>query len=281
MTRRPRPIAAGSIRPLRGRVCASPARWGAACRPALLLMVVFCAWLFLTRLQFPKTNGRMAVEGLRAPVEVLRDRYGVPHIYARSAHDIWFAEGFVHAQDRFWQMEFWRRLGAGRLSELFGKTTLETDKFLRTLGIRKVAEAEFEQYSAESKGYFEAYSAGVYAYIMHRQPWRLGLVRDLLCEVVRVGYMTCNSTGAHILIHCELQHMQLELLRRLDEYRTMVTRVRRDLLRNLPMRGHERDCAVLLDQCEYVSNLILFIQRHDMHEVVDDYQRRGCAALAG
>ena len=136
----------------------------------LLVVLVFGAWLWLTRRPYPQTRGSIRAEGLSAPVEVLRDRYGVPHIYARSAEDLFFAQGFVHAQDRFWQMEFWRRISSGRLSELFGKSTLETDKFMRTLGFHRIAEREFEQLSPNEKRYFESYAAGVNAYILHRRP---------------------------------------------------------------------------------------------------------------
>ena len=146
----------------------------------LLVVLVFGAWLWLTRRPYPQTRGSIRAEGLSAPVEVLRDRYGVPHIYARSAEDLFFAQGFVHAQDRFWQMEFWRRISSGRLSELFGKSTLETDKFLRTLGIYRVAQREFGELSPDTRRYLEAYAAGVNAYALKRRPARLGLEFALL-----------------------------------------------------------------------------------------------------
>jgi penicillin amidase len=152
----------------------------AAAAVLLLVALVFGAWLWLTRQPYPRTRGRIRVEGLTAPVEVLRDRYGVPHVYARTAEDLFFAQGFVHAQDRFWQMEFWRRISSGRLSELFGKSTLETDKFLRTLGVYRVAQREFDLLSPETRRYLEAYAAGVNAYALKRPPARLGLEFALL-----------------------------------------------------------------------------------------------------
>jgi penicillin amidase len=147
----------------------------AAAAVLFVVLLLLGAWLWVTRRPYPQTRGRMRVEGISAPVEILRDRYGVPHIYARAAADLFFAEGFVHAQDRFWQMEFWRRVSSGRLSELFGKSTLETDKFLRTLGFHRVAQQEFEALPAETRGYMEAYAAGVNAYALKRHPARLGL----------------------------------------------------------------------------------------------------------
>jgi len=145
-----------------------------------LAALLFGAWLWVTRWPYPKTRGKITLEGLSAPVEIFRDRYGVPHIYARSSEDLFFAQGFVHAQDRFWQMEFWRRLGSGRLSELFGEKLLETDKFLRTMGFYEVAEEQYEKYGAETRAYLEAYAEGVNAYILDRRPARLGLEFALL-----------------------------------------------------------------------------------------------------
>jgi penicillin amidase len=152
----------------------------AAAAVLFLAAMVFGGWLWLTRRPYPQTRGRLRVEGLSAPVEILRDRYGIPHVYARSAEDLFFAQGFVHAQDRFWQMEFWRRISSGRLSELFGKSTLETDKFLRTLGLYRAAQREVGLLSPETRRYLEAYAAGVNAYALKRRPARLGLEFALL-----------------------------------------------------------------------------------------------------
>jgi penicillin amidase len=133
------------------------------------------AWLVLTRISFPRVRGTQKLEGLSATVTIQRDKYGVPHIYARTSKDLFFAEGYVHAQDRFWQMEFCRRIGAGRLSEIFGKSQLQTDIFLRTLGIARAAQQEYEQADPELKGLLGAYAAGVNAWILKRSPARLGL----------------------------------------------------------------------------------------------------------
>ncbi len=97
-------------------------------------------------------------------MEVFRDRWGVPHIYARSAPDLFFAQGYVHAQDRLWQMDLQRRVGSGRLSELMGEMTLEVDRFFRVVGLKRAAEAEFEAMDDEMRGVLEAYAAGINAY---------------------------------------------------------------------------------------------------------------------
>ncbi len=86
---------------------------------------------------FPKTDGEIKLAGLDGQVDVLRDHMGIPHIYASSQHDLFFAQGYIHAQDRFWQMDSWRHIGSGTISEMFGSGQVETDTFLRTLGWRK------------------------------------------------------------------------------------------------------------------------------------------------
>src|SRR5215216_4005463 len=92
---------------------------------------------------FPQIDGEIRLEGLNAPVDIYRDQMGVPHIYATTSDDLFFAQGYIHAQDRFWQMDAWRHIGSGTLSEMFGSTQLETDTFLRTLGWRVTAEQEY------------------------------------------------------------------------------------------------------------------------------------------
>ncbi len=148
---------------------------------AFVVVVVFVVgFVYLPRRAFPKTRGKIVVDGLKAPVEIIRDSFGVPHIYARSGEDLFFAQGYVHAQDRFWQMEFNRRVTSGRLSEFFGEKTLNTDIYLRTMGLRYVAEEEYAHLDAESKRYVDAYAAGVNAYIKDKKPAELGLEFALL-----------------------------------------------------------------------------------------------------
>lgn len=106
-------------------------------------------------------TGTLAVDGLSGPVDVLRDTLGVPHIWAGSVEDAVFAQGFVHASDRLWQIEMFRRVATGRLSEIFGEATLSSDRFLRTLGIARAAERAAEALDAESLAIVEAYVRGV------------------------------------------------------------------------------------------------------------------------
>ena len=121
-------------------------------------------WYLFAR-SFPQTTGQIQVPGLEASVAVYRDRWGVPHVYAESSHDLFFAQGYVTAQDRLWQMEFHRRAGSGTLSEVLGPGALEADRFVRTLGWRRIAEAEVGLLDTETRQILEAYSEGVNAFI--------------------------------------------------------------------------------------------------------------------
>lgn len=115
---------------------------------------------------FPLTDGEINIPGLFSDVKVYRDEYGIPNIYAESSHDLFMAQGYIHAQDRFWQMDFWRHIGSGRLSEMFA-SEVETDAFLRTLGWQKIAEQELQSIDSNSLALLEAYSEGVNAYLSH------------------------------------------------------------------------------------------------------------------
>ncbi len=134
---------------------------------SLVIVGVILAGLgiWLVRRPWPQINGTVAVSGLSAPVEILRDEWGVPHIYAENERDLFFAQGYVHAQDRLWQMEFNRRIGGGSLSAILGEATLETDRFLRTLGLHRAAEEDWALVGDDTRAILEAYSAGVNAYI--------------------------------------------------------------------------------------------------------------------
>lgn len=146
----------------------------------VLVLVIAGYGTYLIRRPYPQIAGTLAVAGLQAPVEVIRDRWGVPHLFARNEHDLLFAQGFVHAQDRLWQMELNRRTASGRLSEIFGAVTLETDRFLRTVGLRRAAEAEWAIQPADVKALAAAYAEGVNAFIAtHRDrlPVEFALLR--------------------------------------------------------------------------------------------------------
>lgn len=121
----------------------------------------------LSRRRLPQTSGRLTVQGLDGAVEVWRDRWGVPHLYAATAHDLFFAQGFVHAQDRLWQMELNRRVAHGRLSELFGELALDTDRTARTFGFGRLGRADWARADEEGRQAVLAYADGVNAFLDH------------------------------------------------------------------------------------------------------------------
>ncbi|HQV63928.1 MAG TPA: penicillin acylase family protein, partial [Anaerolineales bacterium] len=129
---------------------------------------------------FPQIDGELQVNGLDAAVDIYRDNMGIPHIYASTTHDLFFAQGYVHAQDRFWQMDAWRHIGSGELSKMFGSGQVETDSFLRTLGWRQTAEAEWEQLDPESKAFLLAYVDGVNSYLKDHKDTALSLEYAIL-----------------------------------------------------------------------------------------------------
>ena len=129
---------------------------------------------------FPKIDGEIQLEGLNGPVDIYRDQMGIPHIYASTSHDLFFAQGYVHAQDRFWQMDTWRHIGSGTLSEMFGGGQIETDTFLRTLGWRLTAEQEYAEFDSDSKAIIDSYTEGVNAYLKDHDTTALSLEYAIL-----------------------------------------------------------------------------------------------------
>ncbi len=121
------------------------------------------AWHWLARRPLPKQKGAISLPGLNGPVSIDRDRWGVPHIAADHARDLWFAEGFCHGQDRLWQLDFYRRVVSGRLSEMAGAETLPVDRLMLTLGVRRTAECEAESLDPELRALLERFCEGVNA----------------------------------------------------------------------------------------------------------------------
>ncbi len=159
------------------------------CSPQSLLAVV-CAALLLTtscvrqpgsdlmtesalrdeaKYRLSQIEGRLSITGLRQPVTVIRDRWGVPHIYADTVEDLFFAQGFVAAQDRLYQMDIWRRTGRGELSAVFGEEFIERDRIARLTRFRGNLSAEWESYSPQTKMIAESFTSGINALIEEQQ----------------------------------------------------------------------------------------------------------------
>jgi penicillin amidase len=150
------------------------ARWLIGLVASLISVAAFggaCAWFFLQS-SLPQTEGRLTAHGLSEPVAIDRDINGVPHIRARSQADAYFALGYVHAQDRLWQMEAMRRFGSGRLSEALGRQTLNIDRTMRALGLYRIAEGIYDGLDPNVRAGLDAYTQGVNSYLdHHRGAW--------------------------------------------------------------------------------------------------------------
>ena len=203
----------------------------------VLLLVLLCgaSYYYFVKRPLPKLEGEIRIKGLHAPVQVLRDSWGVPHIYAEDEHDLFMAQGFVQAQDRLWQMESNRRLASGRLSELIGPPSLELDRLVRTLGVMRAARREVASYNPSDLNRLNAFAAGVNAFIEHRkdslplefrllnvtpEPWRpedsiawakmmalLGHLLPILLPELILPYLMNSQHPArlaqfHALLHC-------------------------------------------------------------------------------
>lgn len=139
-------------------------KWAAAGLFALALLLAV-AGVWVVRRSWPQVSGTVSARPLRAPVEVIRDEWGVAHIYAQNPHDLFFAQGFVQAQDRMWSLEFSRRLGSGRLSEFLGPDTVGLDRFTRVLGLRRAAQRDWERMDGEDRDALNAFAEGINAHL--------------------------------------------------------------------------------------------------------------------
>lgn len=203
-------------------------------------------WLSKERLA--KTSGRIRLAGLHSPVEVIRDRWGVPHIFAQNEPDLFFAQGFTHAQDRFWQMEFQRRLVAGRLAEIFAELAVSADQWMRVLGMRRVVEQEAAQVNGAASEAIQAYCTGVNACLTTQKlPMEFALLRyqpepwtaaDSLSWAKMISWMLSGNWDSELL--------RGQLIEKLGEERAAQMELRAEdrwpLILDLPdllnFRGH-------------------------------------------
>jgi len=150
-------------------------RWIVRAGVAILLFLVIALasiFVFLRR-SLPVIDGETSVQGISAPVEIVRDADAIPHVLASTKLDALFGLGYVHAQDRLWQMEFQRRIGHGRLSEIFGAATIPQDRFLRTVGFGRAARTAWAATPAWAQEQINAYVAGINAFITAHRGSRL------------------------------------------------------------------------------------------------------------
>jgi len=146
----------------------------------VLIALLSAGSYFYLRRSLPQTDGAITVRGITGPVDIIRDADSVTHVFGATKLDTYFGLGYAHAQDRLWQMEFQRRVGMGRLSEVLGAATLNTDRFLRTLGTNRAARSAWESLTPETKTQLNAYVAGVNEFISTHRGSQLPLEFMLL-----------------------------------------------------------------------------------------------------
>lgn len=163
-----------------------------------LFILVGLLAIILPRLSFPTINGSVQLPGLDGKVEIIRDEVGIPHIYASTTHDLFMAQGYVHAQDRFFQMDFFRASALGQLSSMFGSAQFGNDAFIRTVGWGRIARAEYENQNSETRAVLDAYAAGVNAYLAERQGLRLSFEYTIV-GLLSPDYKPAPWEGYHSL----------------------------------------------------------------------------------
>jgi len=142
---------------------------GLAVVVAIVIVIGAVTALTVLRRSYTTVDGDLRLIGLDDAAQVVRDSNGVPHIYAQTVHDVFYLQGYVTASDRLWELEFLRRIGQARLSELFGSATVDTDKFVRTLGWYRVARREALGLSPQTRAALDAYAAGVNKFVETHQ----------------------------------------------------------------------------------------------------------------
>src|SRR5690349_21644534 len=135
----------------------------------ILIVAVAALAIFMVRRPLATTSGTLQLAGLSAPVTVTRDHSGIPHISGATALDVYRAQGYVMAQDRLFEMDLFRLAGSGRLSERLSASLVDTDRFFRTLGLRRVAEKETAALPADIQANLQAFADGVNAFIASHQ----------------------------------------------------------------------------------------------------------------
>lgn len=172
-------------------------------------------WRTASRRSLPQYTGQLHAPGLVAPVEIVRDHWGVPHIYAQNNGDLFFAQGYTHAQDRLWQMDLQRRTGHGQLAEIFGPVALESDRFIRTLGFSRIARQEVNQMAKEEYEAVVAYCNGVNHYLASNR-------RHLPVECTLLRYCPTPWEPADIYVFGKIMALNLSMNWTMELLRTRI-----------------------------------------------------------
>lgn len=190
---------------------------------AIVVVVLAGGYIYfyrITRSPLPTHDGEFEVDGLLDRVEIFRDEWGIPHIYTSNLHDLYFAQGYTQAQDRWWQMEFFRHIGSGTIEEITSKNTelLASDIMIRTLGWRRVAEREVETFDPDTLAALQAFSDGVNAYILNRNSGNLALEYRIL-KLTGISIEIKPWTPVDTLVFSKIMAWQMGPMENMEENR--------------------------------------------------------------
>jgi len=221
-------------------------RWlikGLAAIVVLILAAAVGVYVY-ARQSLPVIDGAVTVSGASAPIEIVRDADAIPHIFAKTKNDALFGLGYAHAQDRLWQMEFQRRIGHGRLSEIFGLPTVYQDRFLRTVGFGRAARAAWNRMPDWARAQVDAYCAGVNAFITSHHG------RALPPEFSLLGFEPEPWTGPDVVVWVKMMAWDLSANYSFELLRHDLTRaVGADKTAQL-MPPYARDGLSILDRVQ-------------------------------
>ncbi|HET8975512.1 MAG TPA: penicillin acylase family protein, partial [Solirubrobacterales bacterium] len=219
-------------------------------------------WWQLFRRPLPRSEGELRVRGVDGPVEIARDRWGMPRVRAGDRHDLWFGLGFCHGQDRLWQCELHRRVVSGRLSEMAGRDGLPVDRFMRTVGMKRAAEREVAELDPEVLSMLEAYCAGL------NEAGRTAATPPAELQIMRLGVepfrpVDCLAGGKlfafGMSVNWERELLRADLIRELGPERAArldPPYPRGNPVVTTPGAGYGGDGLALVDQIGRVRELI-------------------------
>jgi len=226
----------------------------------VLVVAAVIGFQIFFRLAVPKYTGIIDIEGLTAPVEVRTDEYGIPHIFAETDEDLFFAQGYITARERMFQMDLTRLAGKGELSTIFGETTLESDRYFKTLGFYRAAQGEYKNLTPETRLAVDAYARGVNAY--------LATVKHLPREYIILGGKPVSWEPADSLVGAILMSFRLNSTRSIKPILHQIHEnagadVLNDLLPWIPAQApvisgplNEKEMAITLETPQQTSGVL-------------------------
>ncbi|RJQ80190.1 MAG: penicillin acylase family protein [Desulfobacteraceae bacterium] len=190
------------------------------------IIAFYTAFQVFFRMAVPVYTGKILIDGLKTKVEVRTDDYGVPHIFAENADDLFFAQGYITARERLFQMELTRLAGQGELSTLFGEQAVKKDKFFKTIGFQRLSKEGYRALSKESRAAVDAYAAGVNAYIEGKEPLSREFIilrakpgkwsgEDCVATALLMGFSLTRSLYVDLVLYRIAEHAGEEIAYRL------------------------------------------------------------------